>query len=82
MNAAFVGGGLCSVIGLWEYSIVKEKYDFTSFTGASIGAVISVSLASKKSPEEIRDFLADNVEDFCKFIVGNWWIKRRVNKYS
>lgn len=79
INAAFVGGGLCSVIGLGAYSIMKEKYDFTSFSGASIGSVIAISLAAGKSPEEIRDFLAENVEPFCVPILGRKRIQNRVN---
>lgn len=81
MNAAFVGGGVCSVIGLGEYSVAKEKYDFTSFSGASIGAVIASCLAAGKSPEEIRNFLAENVEEFCKFVVGNFRIKIQVDDF-
>ena len=80
-NAAFVGGGVCSIIGLGEYSVVKEKMLFNSFSGASIGAVIAVCLAAGKEPEEVRDFLAENVSVFCKFIVGNYKIKRKVNNF-
>ncbi len=81
INAAFVGGGLCSVIGLGSYSIMKEKYDFTSFSGASIGSVIAISLAAGKSPEEVRDFLAENVEPFCVPILGRKRIQNKVNAF-
>lgn len=81
INAAFVGGGLCSVIGLGSYSVMKEKYDFTSFSGASIGSVIAISLAAGKSPEEIRDFLAENVEPFCVPILGRKRIQHKVNAF-
>lgn len=83
MNAAFVGGGLCSVIGLGEYSLLEEKEicHFTSFSGASIGSVIAICLAAGKSPKGIRNFLADNVEAFCVPVLGNKRIQKKVNEY-
>lgn len=83
MNAAFVGGGLCSVIGLGEYSLLEEKEicHFTSFSGASIGSVIAICLAAGKSAKGIRNFLADNVEDFCVPILGNRRIEKKLNEY-
>ena len=84
INMAFVGGGVCSVIGLGEYSLLEEKgidnVTF-SFSGASIGAVIAICLAAGKSPKGIRNFLADNVEAFCVPILGNKRIERKVNEY-
>ena len=48
INAAFVGGGLCSVIGLGQYSLLEEKQlcHCISFSGASIGSVIAICLAA------------------------------------
>ena len=80
-NAAFVGGGVCSVIGLGAYSVMKQKYKFTSFSGASIGSIVAISLAAGKTPEDIRDFLANNVEPFCVPILGRFRIKQRVNEF-
>ncbi|MCI8309040.1 MAG: patatin-like phospholipase family protein [Clostridia bacterium] len=82
-NAAFVGGGLRSVIGLGVYSLLAEKdvYHFTSFSGASIGSVIAICLAAGKSPKEIRNFLISNVEGFCIPILGNKLIEKKVNEY-
>lgn len=83
INAAFVGGGLCSVIGLGQYSLLEEKQlcHCISFSGASIGSVIAICLAAGKSPKGIRSFLADNVQDFCIPILGNKKIEKKVNEY-
>ena len=81
MNGAFIGGGVCSVIGLGEYAVMQGKFHFGSFSGASIGSLIAVSLAAGKTPEEIRDFLAENVETFCAPILGRKRIERRVNEF-
>lgn len=80
-NAAFTGGGLSSVIGLGAYSEMKKTTKFDSFSGASIGSVIAVSLAAGKTPEQVRDFLAKNVEGFCVFILGRKRIERETNKF-
>lgn len=81
INAAFVGGGLSSVAGLGAYSKVWESIRFSSFSGASIGALIAICLSAGKTPEEIRDFLADNIEGFCKFIKGNFLIQQKVDEF-
>ena len=60
---------------------MKEKYNFTSFSGASIGSVVAISLAAGKTPEDIRDFLAKNVEPFCVPILGRFRIKKMVNEF-
>ena len=80
-NAAFVGGGLSSVAGLGAYSKVRKSIGFSSFSGASIGALIAICLSAGKTPEEIRDFLADNVEGFCQFIKGNFLIRKKVDEF-
>lgn len=80
--ACFVGGGVSTVCGLGAYhsdTLNGETYD--GFTGASIGAVIAVSLAAEKTPEEIRDFLTQSVEDFCKPIIGKNIIRKRTNEF-
>lgn len=80
-NAAFVGGGLSSVAGLGTFSKIQEKVEFDSFSGASIGALIAICLSAGKTPEEIRDFLVDNVEGFCQFIKGNFLIHKKVDEF-
>lgn len=81
LNAAFAGGGLSSVAGLGAYSKVREMIVFHYFSGASIGALIAICLAAGKEPEEIRDFLADNVEGFCQLIRGNFLIHSKVDEF-
>lgn len=81
LNAAFVGGGVCSVIGLGAFSVIKDNYQFESFSGASIGSVVAACLAAGKSPYAIRNFLAKNVEPFCVPILGRLRIKRRVDEF-
>ena len=80
-NAAFVGGGVASVEGLGGYAVISTDITFDSFSGASIGALIAVCLSAGKSPSEIRDFLAENVESFCKFIVGRKRIQKQVDAF-
>lgn len=80
-NAAFSGGGLSSVVGLGAYSEMKKTTTFDSFSGASIGSVIAATLAAGKTPEQVRDFLAENVEGFCAFILGRKRIERKTNEF-
>ena len=80
-NAAFSGGGLSSVVGLGAYCEMKKVVTFDSFSGASIGSVIAASLAAGKTPEQIRDFLAENIEGFCAFILGRKRIERETNNF-
>lgn len=80
-NAAFAGGGLSSVVGLGGYSKMCEVTKFASFSGASIGAVIAACLAAGKTPESIRNFLADNVEGFCAFILGRKRIEMKTDEF-
>ncbi len=80
-NAAFTGGGLSSVVGLGAYCEMKKTITFDSFSGASIGSVIAALLAAGKTPEQVRNFLAENVEGFCTFILGRKRIERQTNKF-
>lgn len=79
-NAAFTGGGLASVEGLGGYAAISDV-KFDSFSGASIGALIAVCLCAGKQPSEIRDFLAENVESFCCFILGRKRIQKQVDAF-
>lgn len=82
-NAAFVGGGVSSVVGLGAYNWLQKTNPirFNSFSGASIGAVIAVSLAAGKNPREVLNFLETNVENFCKPIVGKNIIQHETDMF-
>lgn len=80
-NAAFSGGGVSSVVGLGGYSLMAKETEFQSFSGASIGSIIAACLAAGKTPEEIREFLEDNVEEFCVPILGRKRIQKKVDKF-
>lgn len=81
INAAFTGGGLASVEGLGGYAVISTDVEFVAFSGASIGALNAVCLSAGKQPMEIRDFLAENVESFGKFIIGRKRIQKAVDAF-
>ncbi len=79
VNAAFTGGGVTTVGLLGALS--KVKMEFKGYSGASIGGLNAICLAAEKTPEEVRDFLADNVEEFCKAVKGNFSIQKKVDEF-
>ncbi len=81
-NAAFVGGGVSTVCGLGAYyAETRLGEEFNSFSGASIGSIVAISLAAGKEPQEILSFLRKNVEDFCRPIIGKKFIRERTDKF-
>ena len=80
-SADFTGGGVCSVVDLGGYAKVYKDIEFTSFSGASIGALIAVCLAAGKTPEEILDFLIENVRYFNRPILGKRSIRKKVDAF-
>lgn len=81
-NAAFVGGGVSTVCGLGAYYVAtRERNDFTSFSGASIGSIVAIALAAGQKPSNIYTFLCNNVKDFCQPIIGKSKIRKRTNEF-
>lgn len=81
-NAAFVGGGVSTVCGLGAYYAETQLgEEFNSFSGASIGSIIAISLAAGKDAQEILSFLRKNVRDFCRPIVGKKFIRERTDEF-
>lgn len=81
-NAAFVGGGVSTVCGLGAYFAETQlAEEFNSFSGASIGSIVAISLAAGKEPLEILSFLRKNVENFCRPIIGKKFIRERTDKF-
>lgn len=81
LNAAFIGGGLPTAIALGGYSVVCDEFNFDSYSGDSIGALVAVSLSAGKSVVEIKELLEKNAMYYCIPYFGKAIIKRSVNRF-
>ncbi len=81
LNVAFIGGGLPTLIALGGYYAVCDEFQVDTYSGASMGATISASLAAGKSAVEILEFLIDNAFLFSLPIVGKEIMRKKIGYF-
>lgn len=83
LNVAVVGGGLSTLVAFGGYAAVhneiRKKTD--TYSGASLGSLIVVSLSAGKSVMEILNFLADNALLFSMPIVGKEIMRKKIRGF-
>ena len=80
LNVAIVGGGLSTLIAFGGYAAVHNEISkkTDTYSAASMGSLIVVSLSLGKSIMEILDFLADNALLFSTPIVGKEIMRKKI----